>query len=201
MKPIDKLMDCNNVRRWNLVCTTRESNVADHSFNVAMLALALRKAMFNTAHIDPHRLSYFALMHDVDESETGDLSTPTKAAIRAHGADPNRLFVTQGMEEEDMPPDMAPIIKMADLIENYTFILEYGVGTRALVATREVKGRLDEAIDEASTDLAHAAREVLSYVLDRKSESDEERDRFARNAETTGVLRSFNRSKAPPVVG
>lgn len=102
MKPIDKLMDCQHVKRWTLLNTAAQSNVASHSFNVAMIAMAIRHKMFNTLHFSDADVALHALMHDVDEAETGDMPTPTKIAIRAKGVEPNALFESQRLAPE--PP-------------------------------------------------------------------------------------------------
>lgn len=182
MKPIDKLMDCHHVKRWTLVGTTETSTVASHSFNVAMIALAIRKHMFNTAHIDKNVLCFHALMHDVDEAETGDMPTPTKAAIRRAGVEPNALFETQGQMPKPRP-EYEVIIKLADLIENYIFIHEHGVGARARSAVTEVEGRMRRAIAEAPSDASTAAGLVLDYIISRKSDTDEERKRLKEDSE------------------
>ena len=177
-KPIDKLMDCQHVKRWNLVATTIESNVASHSFNVAMLAMAINNRMRNCGFTNEMEICYHAIMHDVDEAETGDMPTPTKTALKKAGVDPNALYQTQGKVSK---PDatVKQIVKLADLIENYTFISEYGAGTRARTAASEVRGRLGDAIAGASEDMADAARWVLAYVQQRRSDEEGERSRFA----------------------
>lgn len=182
MKPIDKLMDCHHVKRWTLVGTTETSTVASHSFNVAMIALAIHKRMFNTGHIDKNVLCFHALMHDVDEAETGDIPTPTKIAIRAKGVEPNKLFDTQGSVPAP-PAEYQIIIKLADLIENYIFIHEHGVGARARAAVAEVEGRMRRAIAEAPPDASTAAGLVLDYIINRKSDTDEERKRLKESSE------------------
>ena len=192
MKPIDKLMDCHHVKRWTLVGTTETSTVASHSFNVAMIALAIRKHMFNTAHIDKGQLAFYALMHDVDEAETGDIPTPTKTALRAKGVEPNDLFETQG-SIPNPPPEYEVIIKLADLIENYIFISEHGVGARARSAAAEVEGRVRRAIDTAPPDASAAAGLVLDYILDRKSDTDEERERLKADSKRLREITRFSR--------
>lgn len=181
-KPIDKLMDCQHVKRWNLVCTAAESNVASHSFNVAVLAMAIRRQMRVRTGASEADICYYALMHDVDEAETGDMPTPTKTALRNAGVDPNSLYPTQGSISA---PDAATqsIIKIADLLENYLFISQHGVGTRAAAAVSEVRGRLDAALDGASADLAAAARWVWHYVENRISDEPEERERLKEESE------------------
>jgi len=189
-KPIDKLMDCQHVKRWNLVATTIESNVASHSFNVAVLAMAINNRMRNIGDTDEMEICYHAIMHDVDEAETGDMPTPTKAALRGAGVNPNALYSTQGKVQ---PPSakVRQIIKLADLLENFSFISEYGAGTRARAAAAEVRGRLDEAIGGASEDMADAARWVLAYVQQRRSDEEGERSRFAEDNKRSDTAISF----------
>lgn len=200
MKPIDKLLDCQHVKRWTLVATNAPSNVASHSFNVAMIALAIRKKMMNTNHFSDHEVAFYALMHDVDEAETGDMPTPTKAAIRAKGVEPNALFETQRMAPRPIPV-VEKIIKLADLIDNYVFISEHGVGARARLAVDEVRGRLEAAIDGAGSDMGPAAHWVLEFILQRKSDTDgEERRKAAEDGERLRSTTSFVRSFYPLIV-
>jgi len=196
-KPIDKLMDCQHVKRWNLVATTIESNVASHSFNVAVLAMAINNRMRNVGDTNEMEICYHAIMHDVDEAETGDMPTPTKAALREAGVNPNALYPTQGKVQ---PPSakVRQIIKLADLLENFSFISEYGAGTRARAAAAEVRGRLDEAIGGASEDMADAARWVLAYVQQRRSDEEGERSRFAEDNKRSDTAISF---PVPSVMG
>lgn len=173
-KPIDKLMDCQHVKRWTMVGTTVESTVASHSFNVAMIAMAIFKRMRNIGDATEEQVCYFALLHDVDEAETGDMPTPTKKAIRKAGVEPNGLYCTQGL----VPPpcaSVAAIIKMADLVENYIFIKEHGTGARARWAVSDVRERLDGAMATASGDLARAAHWVMDYIERRRSDEEQER--------------------------
>lgn len=191
MKPIDKLMDCQHVKRWTLINTTATSTVASHSFNVAMIALAIRKKMYNTLHFSSHEVAFYALMHDIDEAETGDMPTPTKIAIRNKGVEPNALFETQRLAPKP-PPVIAEIIKLADLIDNFVFIYDHGTGTRGRMAVAEVRGRLDAALDEASPDAGPAARWVLDYILERKSDTDvEERRKIEEDRERSRTVGEF----------
>lgn len=198
-KPIDKLLDCQHVKRWTLVCTTAESTVASHSFNVACIAMAIRQRMFNTAHYSEQDVCYYAILHDVDESETGDIPTPTKKAMRTAGVEPNELFETQGLLPEP-PPEIKAITRIADLIDNWFFIHEHGSGGRARSAAAEVRRRLDDAIRGASADLQAAAVEVLSYLEQRKSDDVEERERIAQDGKRLREMRQFSRTPAAPYV-
>ena len=199
-KPIDKLLDCQHVKRWTLVCTTADSTVASHSFNVACIAMAIRQAMYNTNHFSEQDVCYHALLHDVDESETGDIPTPTKRAIRYAGVEPNHLFETQGLLPDPVA-EIKAIIRVADLIDNWFFIHEHGSGGRARSAAAEVRGRLDEAIRDARPDLQQAAVAVLSYIEQRRSDNVEERERIAQSSENLRRNLHFGRTPNTPYVG
>lgn len=188
-KPIDKLLDCQHVKRWTLIATTAQSTVASHSFNVAMIAMDIWRRMY-VKHGTIQDVCFFALIHDVDESETGDIPTPTKTAMRNNDVDPNGLFLTQGLCPE--PPDeIRKIVKLADLIDNYTFVAEHGAGGRGRGAVAEVHGRLARAIGGASPDLRRAANDTLSYILSRASDTDEERKRIAEDGERYRQVTEF----------
>lgn len=199
-KPIDTLMDCQHVRRWTLVCTTAPSTVASHSFNVACLAMAIRAAMRNTNHFSEQEVCYYAILHDVDESETGDIPTPTKRAMRENGVEPNSLFTTQGLLPEP-PPHIKAIIKMADLLENWFFIHEHGSGSRARRSEAGIKQKLLAAIEDAAPDLQAGTREVMDYLVNRKSDDPEERERIARHNQKLREMEQFSRNPGAPYVG
>lgn len=167
---IDRVLDSQHVKRWSLVATTAESNVASHSFNVAAIAMAIYQRIPGATDFGAHSICYHAMLHDVDEVFTGDIPTPTKTAMRAAGVEPNKLFAGQGSNSV-IPPHMKPLIKIADLIDNWHFINQHGVGDRARIAVDEVRGRLEGAIDVAPSDLQSAARWVLDHVENRRSDN------------------------------
>ena len=181
--PIDVLTDCGYVKRWSMVGTDKESTVASHSFDVAMIAMDIRSRMFNTADIGERDVCYFALIHDVKESYTGDIPTPTKTGMKLAGFDPDNYNDDQ-ISEEPAPAKIQAIIKAADLISNYVFISAHGIGTRARVAAAEVGGRLREYLDSASADLRDAATDTMTYIIERGSDADEERKRLEEKRKT-----------------
>jgi len=195
---IDRALDAQHVKRWSLVATTAESNVASHSFNVAVIAMAIRKKMFNTIHFTDAELCYHALLHDIDEVFTGDIPTPTKQAMRFQGVEPNALF--EGQEVTCPPDHLRAIIKLADLIDNWHFISQHGAGARAAIAAADVRERLVEAIDGAPNDLRQAASWVLDYVENRRSEQPDERKRLEAEAKRLREFTHFSRTPGTPFV-
>ena len=75
------------IRRWGLMKSVSEENIAEHSAQVAQLAhaLALIKNKKFGGEINADRVSTIALYHETSEVLTGDLPTPIKyynSAIR-----------------------------------------------------------------------------------------------------------------------
>lgn len=182
--PIDVLMDCQYVKRWTMVGVSMESTVASHSFGVAMIAMEIRKRMFNTASITEKDVCYYALIHDVKESYTGDIPTPTKTGMKAAGFDPDNYHDDHIGEEPPSGVLIQSIIKAADLIENYVFIKEHATGTRGRCAIVEVDGRLRAYLAGASQDLREAAVRTMYYIIGRGSDAVEERERLKEARET-----------------
>lgn len=172
---IDRVLDAQHVKRWSLCGASAESNVASHSFNVAALSVAIWQRVFPDDVAGKHNICYMAMLHDIAEVFTGDVPTPTKTAMKAKGVDINHLFEEQG-EEMAVSGDAKTIMKLADLIDNWYFISQHGVGIRARIATNEVRDRLIRAIGEASPRIREEAMWVLDYVEMRRSEY-EERER------------------------
>jgi len=148
-----------------------------------MIAMDIRKRMFNTIAIDEKTVCYYALIHDVKEAYTGDIPTPTKVAMKTAGFDPDN-YHEDHIDESEPTAEIWAIIKAADLIENYIFVYEHGTGTRARAAVEEVGGRLWDYLDGASQDLRDAAAASLKYIQRRSSDAVEERKRLKEARET-----------------
>lgn len=71
-----------DVKRWGIVPTTREQSVAEHSFNVWCIARHLHKVATANAPsqvmTELPMVEKWALVHDADEVETGDLPSSLK---------------------------------------------------------------------------------------------------------------------------
>lgn len=68
------------IRRWQLMRTTREENIMEHSASVALLThalVAIEKGVFHKP-LDESKAVLYALYHEVSEVMTGDLPTPVK---------------------------------------------------------------------------------------------------------------------------
>lgn len=165
---IDRAMDAQHVKRWSLCALTADSNVASHSFNVAILSVAIYQRVFPDDVAGMHNICYMAMLHDIEEVFTGDIPTPTKTLMRDNGVCPRALFGEY--EEFAIAPDAKTVMKLADLIDNWYFISQHGVGVRARIATNEVRDRLIRAISDAPPGIRDSAMWVLDYVENRRSE-------------------------------
>ena len=68
------------IRRWSLMRSGETENVAEHSYETAVLAYALAvigKRVYGK-DLDPDRIASSALFHDFSEAVTGDMPTPVK---------------------------------------------------------------------------------------------------------------------------
>ena len=68
------------IRRWSLMKSVSDENIAEHSAQVAQLAhaLALIKNRKFGGELDADRIATMALYHEASEVLTGDLPTPIK---------------------------------------------------------------------------------------------------------------------------
>ena len=68
------------INRWGLMRNTRVENVAEHSFQTALIAHALaciEKVVFKR-EVNPDKATALAVYHETAEVITGDLPTPVK---------------------------------------------------------------------------------------------------------------------------
>jgi 5'-deoxynucleotidase YfbR-like HD superfamily hydrolase len=176
-------MDSMFIKRWTIVGTVVESNIASHSYNVAMLSMAILARMkYNHFKLMPHEVAYAALIHDLAEVYNGDVPSPAKREMEKMGINPDTLHPYYQAEAE-VPEVIYMIVKTADLLDNYLFILNYGIGSRAAVALENCRHDLQQwnarlLADPRYEEIEEAAHEVFTYIEERGSESAEERNRI-----------------------
>lgn len=153
------------IKRWGLMRNAVEEDVAQHSWDVAVLAHALAvisRDVFGQA-IDPNAVATRALFHDATEAITGDLPTPVKysPAMRhatqhlegevctemLHLLPPALLPALKGvMDHHDWPESEARLIKSADRLAAWLKCrAELRYGNREFEqAAQQVRAKLDE---------------------------------------------------------
>ncbi len=148
------LLGLADVERWGVVRTLRPQSVAEHSFAVAVIALEILDLLPVMEGVDRGIVLEWALAHDAPETFTGDISG------RFKNENPAVRDSVLMAEIDNFPwhfrlhdragEKVHAIIKLADRIEAYAFIRDWGHGARA----DDVKQELWMKIDGATAHLA-----------------------------------------------
>lgn len=153
------------IKRWGLMRNAVEEDVAQHSWEVAVLAHALAviaRDVFGQA-VDPNAVATRALFHDATEAITGDLPTPVKYSPAMRHATANLegevCDEMVGLLPEGLKPALAPmldhhawpeaearLIKQADLLSAWLKCrAELRYGNREFEqAAEQVRGKMEE---------------------------------------------------------
>mgnify|MGYP001245651154 FL=1 len=180
------------IKRWTLMRSTTPENVAEHSYQVAVLThllCSIAKEIFGRG-VDPARAAACALFHDASEVFIGDIPTPVKhhnprilanfreieaiAADRLLATVPDELKATYEPLLKRAPdePELYRYVKAADLLDAYLKCLnEVSAGNREFaIALRENEERLQALhMPEADWFLEHLAPS-LAKTIDELSE-------------------------------
>ena len=153
------------IKRWGLMRNAVEEDVAQHSWEVAVLAHALAVISRDVFHqaIDPNAVATRALFHDAPEAITGDLPTPVKyspamrhATANLEGAVCNEMLsllppallpaIRGVMDHNEWPTEEARLIKAADRLAAWLKCrAELRYGNREYEqATLQVRAKIDE---------------------------------------------------------
>lgn len=108
---INDILLAQNIKRWTIVSTIQEQSLAEHLFNVTMIA----RDIAVEAGMDDTNIVKYALDHDLDEIMTGDIPSPAKERLGITGGYKGKSQ-TRCTEEEKV------VVKAADLIDAYLFI-------------------------------------------------------------------------------
>lgn len=160
------LMSLSDVHRWNVIKTLRSQSVAEHSFNVAVIARELMHRLRPSAgYMDLYNLLWWSLVHDAPETYTGDLDGKFKREHpRVSGAVADAEHVEFPWLESDRHSageHVIAIVKLADRIEAIQFIDTWGHGGRADGVFRELQRLMDESLPDVARVLQQPYEDVL----------------------------------------
>lgn len=117
------------IKRWQLMRSTREENIMEHSHQVAILthALAVIENKVYGGNVNVERAVLYALYHEVSEVMTGDMPTPVKYFNRQlHGeyAKVEQLAVDRiaATLPEPMQEELYPYLQAEKDCEEYVFV-------------------------------------------------------------------------------
>ncbi len=150
------LLRASYTKRWTIVNTSRQQTIAEHSFNVAIIASRLG-ALFDWNgrfhHTESLNLIMWSLYHDIVEIYTGDMPTPFKRALEKHGA--NILAAEEefskgygGWSRDAEGKTHGMIVKFADLLEAIWFLKDHGIGEHAKQVLSGLYDNLYEMTDK-----------------------------------------------------
>lgn len=125
---LETVMRMHSVKRWHMIDTTRQQNLAEHSANVAMLVFILVNRFPWLVENDPRPNAFAvmaALVHDIGESFTGDIPTYTKPHLT--GLDNLEEDVTPRMFQFTWTEEVTLLVKLCDLADGIRFIRLHGV--------------------------------------------------------------------------
>ncbi len=152
MRDAMRLVD---VKRWNMVRTTRDQSVIEHSAAVSLIAARLATML----EMDPAQAAYWGLLHDIDESTTGDIPSHVKRAVMRNGFDMNTMTDFGGV-----PEPYRALIKLADKIEGCFWLREYRHGSHANWVLEDIEKALGKALDACDAPTRAAALAVIQEL-------------------------------------
>lgn len=117
------------IKRWQLMRSTREENIMEHSHQVAVLthALAVIENKVYGGNINVERAVLYALYHEVSEVMTGDMPTPVKyfnGQLHGEYAKVEQLAVDRiaATLPEPVKGEIHPYLQAEKDCEEYTFV-------------------------------------------------------------------------------
>lgn len=131
---LNDIMRAQYVSRWHIVNMAKQQSVAEHSFNVVMIARRLLEVMDKTEYCSV--VTEMCLFHDLDELVLGDIPTPSKYRYKLDGV----TFPDSSLVDWDtVPRDIYLIVKIADFLDAIHFIDDNGVGRHAKAAREHLE--------------------------------------------------------------
>ena len=145
----DKLRAC-HVTRWHIVQTQRQQTLAEHQYNVAIIAVAIAAKLSLPQTIQDEVMRY-AMTHDLDEVVNGDVPSPLKDKLGMLPHHPNGSTVLQ-------------IVKAADYMEALWFIDDNWIGRHGQAVYYDVRSRYERHLEKLPEDVMQATSDVYRDI-------------------------------------
>ena len=127
---IDDALRLSIVKRWGIIDMMKTQSVAEHSYNVAVIATALA----DSRGWDDHKIAMLgmvAIIHDINEVFTGDLPTTLKRGVLG---DFIRIYERNNLPgpdlEEVLETEEYHILKIADCVDALYIVQRYCIDVK-----------------------------------------------------------------------
>lgn len=159
------LLNLSAVPRWVVVPHHGHQSVAEHSFRVAAIAAELAIAYPHGSSALATLCKTWALAHDGSEAITGDVPGSYKSTLTPNERERiNQAAPWCATEGSYTPPLARQIVKLADLIESFTFIQRFGVPPRSIRIAQELNTEARVLAEELK--LSEALESITHLILD-----------------------------------
>lgn len=134
-----------DVTRWNIVRHDRRQSVAEHSFNVALIAMRYCEVLGLGEDLRA-KVALHAITHDLTEVYYGEIPSITKDLLapelrqRVHDLEAGASFC--GLQVAANDRVIADVVKLADLTEAVVYITAFGRGEHAEEVARRLRHTL-----------------------------------------------------------
>lgn len=158
---INDILRASGVTRWHIVRTVRPQSLAEHTFDVVMIARAVAKI----AGVDDYEIIKAALLHDLDEIVTGDIPTPTKARARDNGWELNDIY--KSITGRELSPDESLIIRLADKMADLHWLWLHALGPHSNKVYEVMADSYNDYVrsDQIPDNIREAALDVQMQML------------------------------------
>lgn len=121
------------VKRWGVLFTIQQQSVAEHSYNVAIIALRIAQNWFDYDEESPivlYDVLELALRHDRPESISGDISSTVKDLFDDYGV---KTRYADLLSKREVHPKAIKIVALADRLEAVIFLrMEMSMGNHTV---------------------------------------------------------------------
>jgi len=163
---LESVMRIQAVKRWHMIDTTRTQNLAEHSANVAMLAMLIASTTTIEFFDTYTYVGAVALVHDLPEAFTGDIPSHTKKMIDGINV-LERLVTPRNFILEARTSTMM-LIKMCDIADGIRFIRLHGVDMTAAHAQEGLEEQMLKIFESAEHEYdwpKHIITHVKDYLV------------------------------------
>ena len=160
------------IKRWQLMRSTRDENIMEHSHSVAVLThalVAIENGVFG-GKIDAQKAVFYELYHEVSEVMTGDLPTPVKYfnnGIHGEYAKLEELAVEKMAEglPDCMKRELYPFLQADKSCAEYKFMKAADKLSAYLKCLEELRSGNNEFVQAEKT-IGNALRELHMRSVD-----------------------------------